>query len=429
MDAQKQQLEPYPDQADKIQYNIACTGLAEKLLKPEHSLKNCRGEVLMEHLTSEQARMILDRKEKILIVRGKSGTGKTAVALSLIQEAKALGTAANILYICASAGVKAWVESQQLCKVRHIHRTDCLYGDDTSLMEHCDLVVVDDAHAIVLSEHWEDGKVDNDLYKLLFTCSAKTSTEVVIFFDPNQDFRCRMSDDFDEKLLKLAVNMAKRKKLDMTRQQFQIVELKERIRNSREINSFIQANLNHGDISEEVACLNERDGDDITYSYVGTSMDEIASRMNAILLDLTQQYDKKSIVILCDDNEQLGNIQQNLTTEFRWQIQNATSFPIKQTVVCKLEDFGGLEADVILFLLPPNWGSEYVGNCRYVHCVSSRAIQRLQFLLPWDPSENEQENRQEKLEQFLELFRTVSTNTLPCSNIPSACIQLRNCRY
>ncbi len=411
-DSQEKQKElvNYTNKADQSQYHVACTGLAERLLHTDHSLKNCRGEVLMEHLTAEQARLILERKEEILIVRGKSGTGKTAVALTMIQEAKAEAirenTPRNMLYICASVGVQAFVESQQLCTVWNMNRTDSLSDDQKSTLESYHLVVVDDAHAIVPGERWQED--NNDLYRLLFTHSART--EVAIFFDPFQDFTYQLPDRFDEKLRNLALSTNTNLETD----QIQIYTLKKRIRNSREINSFIQANQNQANISESVPCLNERDGDDITYCYIGTNIEEIASAVDAILHRLTQQFEKDTIVILCDDKRQLEITQHQLMTKFDRHIQNGTSFPVTDTMICQLDDFGGLEADVVLFLLPPNWGLDFVGNWRYVYCVSSRAILRLEFLLPWDPTENQ--HQRDKLEQFLELFKTVSTIFFGCTD-------------
>ncbi len=398
----------YPERLDQSQYHVACTGLAERLLRTDRSLKNYRGKVLMEHLTAEQARLILERKEDIVIVRGKSGTGKTAVALAMIQEAREeaarTGTPPNILYICASAGVQAYVESQKLCTVWNINRTDSLSDKQKCAVKSYDMVVVDDAHAIVPAERWQED--DNDLYKLLFIHSART--EVAIFFDPFQDFKDQIPERFDEKLrnLDLCTNT------NLETDQIQICTLKKRIRNSREINSFIQANQNQANIPERVPCLNEREGDDVTYSYIGSNMGEISSYVDVILHRLTRQYEKASIVILCDEERQLKIVRHQLRRKSNRQIENGRSFPLTGTVMCQLEDFGGLEADVVLFLLPPDWGLEYVGNWKYVYCVSSRAILRLEFLLPWNPTEHQ--DQQKKLEQFLELFKAVSNNTTGC---------------
>ncbi len=425
---------PSSEKSDQSQYDVACTGLAEWFLHSENSLKNCRGEVLMEHLTAEQAKIILERKEKILIVPGVSGTGKTAVALTLILETskkpKIQGKSHNILYICASSGVQAYVEnvqnesqkeSQQLCRVTvwNMNRRSSLSDNEKSDLKNFDLVLVDDAHTI---PHREEDP--NDLYKLLFTLSANTKTEVVILFDQFQDFKFQIPNEFDEKLREVAIKAGLRK------DEIQIIPLDKRIRNSGKINSFIQANQNQAGEPGRAQCLTERDGDDVTYSYIGSSSVDLASSVNAILDRLTQQYDPAKITVLCDDEEHLQIIPYELMTKFNRSIQNAESFPIRNTVMCKLEEYGGLEADVILFLLPPNWGLEkyeYVGNSRYVYCVSSRAIQRLEFLVPWYPSGNQQ--REKKLEQLLNLFEAVSTNTTYKATATILNIHVRNRRF
>ncbi len=409
-DEQNERLLAYPDEImanHNALYELSCTGLAEIVLQTDCSLKGYRGEVLMEHLTAEQARIILERNEKILIVHGKSGTGKTAVALAMVQEAKAAAVRADklyqmpVLYICASTGVQAYVDSQKLCKVWKINRTDSLSDEQKSDMKTYDLVVVDDAHAIVPGENWEEDP--GDLYNLLFAHSARTQAEVAIFLDPNQDFKGEIPEKFDEKLRDLALSTNS----DIEKDEIQIYPLKKRIRNSREISSFIQANQNQADMSEKVPCLNERDGDDVTYTYIGTSREAIVRSVDAILDRLTLQCEKTSIVILCDDERQLEMLDE-LRKKLNRQIQNVTSHPITETVMCKLEDFGGLEADLCrAVFLATELGVEVCGKLKV--CLLCQ-FWGLEFLLTWNPSEND--DGRKKLEQFLELFKTVSRNLL-----------------
>ncbi len=81
------------------------------------------------------------------------------------------------------------------------------------------------------------------------------------------------------------------------------------------------------------------------------------------------------------------------------------TFPAHGIVMSTLDDFGGLEGEVILFLLPPNFGVEDRGNWKYINSVSSRAKQKLEFLLPWDPEVDSVRLRKTKM--FLELFQMV----------------------
>ncbi len=80
--------------------------------------------------------------------------------------------------------------------------------------------------------------------------------------------------------------------------------------------------------------------------------------------------------------------------------------------MCSMEDFGGLEAEVILFLLPRNFGTENANvNWKYVNVISSRARERLEFLLPWKPA-REAAEQQMRLCNLLELFKIVSSNLI-----------------
>ena len=84
-----------------------------------------------------------------------------------------------------------------------------------------------------------------------------------------------------------------------------------------------------------------------------------------------------------------------------YHIQEATTFPVKHIVVDTLENFEGLESPVILFIVPESWGSGYVGSLKYRLCVTTRAISRLEFLIPWDPTGREQD-----LAELRRAFRT-----------------------
>ncbi len=66
--------------------------------------------------------------------------------------------------------------------------------------------------------------------------------------------------------------------------------------------------------------------------------------------------------------------------------RDATRFPVNHVVVDTLENFEGLESPVILFIIPQSWGSGYAGSLKHRLCIVTRAISRLEFLLPWDDS-------------------------------------------
>ena len=75
----------------------------------------------------------------------------------------------------------------------------------------------------------------------------------------------------------------------------------------------------------------------------------------------------------------------------RCETQDATQFPVKHLVIDTLENFEGLESPVILFIIPQSWGWGWIGSLKYRLCVVTRAISRLEFLLPWDASQRQQD--------------------------------------
>ncbi len=400
----------YPVVDGEAMHSIVCNGLAEWLLKTRHAVKDRYGDILTEHLTEAQAKILFSRSERVLVVSGKSGTGKTVIALHLVQEALSQGTRdEDVLYICSNDGLAAFVKSQVSCQVMVLKKADCLPQRDDLKRK---LVILDDIHGIKLPENWkaEWERLDSDckeqptdIYMALFL-EAAHCTKVAIFFDPDQDYEENLPADFATCLRSLA------EKVDgISTQDVQVITLTERIRNSREINRFMQANQNQARVPEIITCLNEEEGDDVVYEYIGRNLEESANLLNEKLAALEKKYLARSIAILCDDRSQLDQIQSLLTINFHRAFQPPGLYPVHQMTLCSLEDFGGMEADVVLFLLPPNVGSDAVKVIwKYINVISSRAKQRLEFLLPWEPTEHQNQNEQPKITSLLELFKTVS---------------------
>ncbi len=115
------------------------------------------------------------------------------------------------------------------------------------------------------------------------------------------------------------------------------------------------------------------------------------------LSNLVEQYYSQDITILTDNQEDKTWVTEML--KGRYGTQDATQFPVKHVVVDTLENFEGLESPVILFIIPLSWGSGYIGSLKYRLCVVTRAISRLEFLLPWEASQ-----RQQDLEELKRLF-------------------------
>ncbi len=107
------------------------------------------------------------------------------------------------------------------------------------------------------------------------------------------------------------------------------------------------------------------------------------------LSDLVERYRRQDITILTDNHEDKTWVTGILKDQYK--TQDATIFPVEHVVVDTLENFEGLESPVILFIIPKSWGSGYVGSLKYRLCVVTRAISRLEFLLPWDVSHREQD--------------------------------------
>ena len=358
---------------------------------------------------AEQARIILEKLEKILIVKGGSGTQKTEVVVAMIREANETDkySREKMLYVCASVGEQTYMEKQQLCEVWNVKTTDSLSDQQKGVLKEFDLVVVGTAHAIVPGEHWEEN--DNDLYNLLVTHTATSTAKVVIFLDPNREFKTfkyRMLEPLPEKLQKLAVKSAGTR---LKAEEVQFYTLP-RIRNSHNVNHKAdkqkQIHLFETFSYESVTV-----SDDVTCFYMGSSVEEIAAHVNEILLKLIPLYENTSIVILYANFEGEDQLRDKLLS----QVQNGQCYPTTKTVMCDPEEFlrGGVEADVVLFLFSPNWRLTDRGNDEYnmkcIDCVSVKGIQKL-FLLPGDSTQREEQKCDMKL--LLELSDPVSTHSL-----------------
>ena len=136
----------------------------------------------------------------------KSGTGKIFMAMHLARLAASQGSGEqDVLYICSSAGLKSFVNSQLSCSVTVVNRTNSLSPSQKDMVSKAKLILVDDVHAIELDEQWESNP--NDLYRLLFThlaFSAGPNRRVAIFLDPEQDYKENLPNAFDKRLRRLA---------------------------------------------------------------------------------------------------------------------------------------------------------------------------------------------------------------------------------
>ncbi len=404
-DSREVQPVTYPNGSQEEQYTIACNYLSKNLLRTRTSLKDRYDEILTEHLTEAQARVLHAEIKCVLIVNGKSGTGKIVIAVHLAKEAMKEGIEeTNVVYICSNKGLEYLVNSQLSCLVILAKRTNSLSPNQKSMLERASLIIVDDLHAIELDTHWESNP--DDLYLMLFTCAARANTRVAVFFDPDQDYNENLPMDFGHTLYCLAKNHCGGKHITTC-------TLTERIRNSQQIIRFMQANQSQSKIKGTIECLNDSSGDDIVYEYIGSNVKDSVRRMNERLVKQEGKFGTRSIAILCDDHEQVNDIKTLLIDECNRSFQAENEYPIQGTVICRTEDFGGLDADVIFFILPRNFGRKYVNVFwKYINAISSRARERLEFLLLWNPA-NEEEQQQQGLRYLNQLLKTdyyVSSN-------------------
>ncbi len=271
------------------------------------------------------------------------------------------------------------------------------------------LVIVDDVHAISLSGVWNKEGAD-DLYPLLFKHAAECKAEVAVFFDPDQAYKTPFPDNFDEELRNLAERIVKKNAGGMAVQDVGIYELKERIRNSREIQRFLQANQKHvnQNASRDFECLNEIEGDRVTYDYIGNNPEDNARHLDAKLTAMEDMYAKGSIIILFDDNKLLSVLKNLMENKYHRKASDGKTFPSEDLAMCRLDDFGGLEGEAVIFVLPPSFGTEDLCYWKYMNVVSSRAKQKLELLLSWDLDKDATPVQREKLDRLLALFFQVS---------------------
>ncbi len=108
----------------------------------------------------------------------------------------------------------------------------------------------------------------------------------------------------------------------------------------------------------------------------------LSSRLDEVLK--FNIYREKDITILTETTEEKIQVQR-LLNKAGFLTQDSTIFPIQHTVVDTLENFEGLDSPVVLFIVPECWATGYVGSLKYRLCIATRAISRLEFLVPWDP--------------------------------------------
>ena len=378
--------------------------LARILLDCQPYITDRYGNIMVKHLSSCQAKILLGRRSKVMIVASKAGSGKTVLALEMARRIKKQdGT--RIAFFCRSRGLVAFVKSQtkgteifetvQECNIQSFAKLN------THLFKQYTDIIIDDAHAIPVQGEPTTWKMYNDLFSSLRTRKA----HAYIFLDPDmQDYRECIPEDFISQLRTLAGQY-------VTEYEVTIQRLGKSLRNSSRICQFTKACMATGSV-DELSTVRQIPEDGVFfYSIQGRDAEQgenvtLLSRLSDIL-KVKKRYQRRDIAILTDNHEDKTWIKEMLKGNYG--TTEATHFPVKHVVVDTLENFEGLESPVILFVIPESWGTGYVGTLKYRLCVVTRAISRLEFLLPWDPS-----NRQQDIEELKRAFSLQVNRCVVC---------------
>ncbi len=87
--------------------------LARILLDCKPYITDRYGNIMVKHLSSYQAKLLLGRRSKVMIVASKAGSGKTVLALEMARRIKKqYGKARKVILFCRSRGLAAFVKWQ-----------------------------------------------------------------------------------------------------------------------------------------------------------------------------------------------------------------------------------------------------------------------------------------------------------------------------
>ncbi len=365
--------------------NIVRYSLARILLESQH-IADVYG-IMVRHVCSYQAKVILGRRRKVFIGKAIAGSGKTFLAVELARRIKHKhGNTRKISFICPSRGLAAFVQWQtkeakvfESVIVYDRYDSQCSIELSASLFSQYTDIIVDDAHAIpVFGEPtgWT-------MYNALFSSLQGGRRHAYIFFDPDlQDYRGCIPDNFTTQLEALAARYVG--KFGVNIDSLGTIWTK-----SSRICLFIKACISE-DLFE-LYIFRQIPEDGVFFHNIRGRDANVQDETTTLLSRLSdlKQYTSRDITILTESQEDKAWVKEMLKGHYK--TQDATQFPVKHVVVDTLENFEGLESPVILFIIPQSWGSGYVGSLKYLLCVATRAISRLEFLLPWDASRRQQD--------------------------------------
>ncbi len=373
----KDYLHPSTETIDSVRYALA------RILLDCHHITDRYGNIMVRHLSSYQAKVLLGRRLKVLIVKSVAGSGKTVLALEIARRIKKVhGDERKIIFLCRSRGLAEFVKSQT--KGINVFESVKKCNSHTKLSRrsfsrYTD-IIIDDAHAIPVQGEphtWQ-------IYNALFSSLQERAGHAYIFLDPDmQDYRGCTPDDFVTQLEALAGQY-------VGKYNVQTEPLGKILRNSLRICQFTKACMGTGTV-DELSTVRQIPEDGVFFCNIqGRDVNQDESATLLTRLSNLKQYNRQDITILTDSQVDTQWVKRVLKKE-KYATQKATQFPVKHIVVDTLENFEGLDSPVILFIIPVSWGSGYVGSLKYRLCVVTRAISRLEFLLPWNTSQREQD--------------------------------------
>ncbi len=371
-------------------HSVSCA-LARILLECHH-ITDRYGNIMVRHLSSYQAKVLLGRRLKVLIVKSVAGSGKTVLALEMARRIKKLhGNKREIIFLCRSRGLVAFVKSQMkginVFEAVKECNSETFAEFNTSSFSHYTDIFVDDAHAIPVQgrpKNWQ-------MYNALFASLQRRSAHAYIFLDPDmQDYRGCTPDDFVTQLEALAGQ-------HVGRYNIQIEPLGKILRNSHRICQFIKACMGTGN-ADELSTVRQIPEDGVFFHNIqsrSVNQDETTGLLTR--LSNLKGFPTHHIAILTDSMADKAWVEELLRNKY--PTQPATKFPVKHLVLDTLKNVNCLKPHMILFIVPQSWGSGYVESLQKRLFGVTKVISRLELLLPWDPSQ-----RQQDLEELKKAF-------------------------
>ncbi len=454
--------------------NIVRYFLAKVLLHCE-PLQDRFGDIMVRHLSACQARVLWDTWSKVNVVEGKAGSGKTVLLLETMRRITQGKHKSKTVALCRGRGLAAFIQYQNMkmgisetVDVRTIDKETLALLDKDFFCQYTD-IFVDDAHSLPM----EGEENCQAMYRAVFSSLRQEQSRFYIFLDPcMQDYRGCVSNQFTEQIRKMA-----REYPFIRRQDVKVKPLGRVLRNCKRICQFMGMYMpddvdelrsirnlpedgvfvhSSQDLREKVnndsgSSEDESESDGDVYSgllaahsvrHQGDDKEEWPSEENtdnqdkcdenngaasvekemdtqhtllSRLRDLLKgtMYQERHITVVTENKDDKTRIR-SILADSGYSLQDATIFPVKQIVVDTLENFEGLESPAILFVLPESWATGYIGSLKYRLCIASRAISRLEFLVPWDTRE-----RQQDLAELRRVFRTQVKHTVDHNTVRS----------